>query len=216
MGIEQQVAVSLVEIGAVGFSPERPVTFKSGLISPIYVDNRRIPFWPEAFQTVIAGFEAAIAKHHIEYEIIAGVESGGIPHSAALGYALRKPSVFVRKQPKEHGTRNRIEGGTVLDKRVLLVEDLVTTGGSSLASVSALREAGALVNTCLAIVSYEFGEAQEAFDSAGVRLYALTSLADILEAAVQTGRFGREAIAIIEDWLADPPGWAARHGFINS
>jgi len=216
MAIEQQVAAALVEIGAVGFAPEKPVTFKSGLISPVYVDNRRIPFWPEAFRTVIAGFEAAIAKHAVQYDVIAGVESGGIPHSAALGYALRQPSVFVRKQPKEHGTRNRIEGGSVDGKRVLLVEDLVTTGGSSLASVSALREAGAQVDTCLAIVSYEFQEADAAFAAAGVRLYALTAFADILEAAVQANRFGRDAMAVINDWLRDPSGWAARHGFTNT
>ena len=213
MAIEQQVAAALVEIGAVGFAPEKPVTFKSGLISPVYVDNRRIPYWPEAFRTVIAGFEAAIAKHQVQYEVIAGVESGGIPHSAALGYALRQPSVFVRKQPKEHGTRSRIEGGVVAEKRVLLVEDLVTTGMSSLASVDALREAGALVDTCLAIVSYEFREADEAFSAAGMRLYALTSFADILEAAVEAKRFGREAMEVINDWLRDPEGWAARHGF---
>lgn len=216
MGIEQQVAAALVAIGAVGFAPERPVTFKSGLISPVYVDNRRIPYWPDAFHTVVEGFVAAIARHTIRYEVIAGVEAGGIPHSAALGYALRQSSVFVRKQVKEHGTRSRIEGGDVAGKRVLLVEDLVTTGGSSLASVQALRDEGALVEACLAIVSYEFREADTAFDSAGVRLYALTSFADILEAALAAGRFGSDALAVINDWLRDPTGWAERHGFTSS
>jgi orotate phosphoribosyltransferase len=206
------IARALLEINAVGFSPRAPVTFKSGLLSPVYVDNRRIPFWPAQWRQVIDGFQAVVAEHKIDFEVLAGIETGGIPHSAALAYAMGKPSVFVRKQPKEHGTRSRIEGGDVAGRRVLLIEDLVTTGGSSLAGVRALREDGAAVDICLAIVSYEFPESAEAFERAGVRLYTLTSFAAILKEALAMGRFNEEEQSIIEDWLHHPANWAKKHG----
>src|SRR5262249_25593772 len=145
------------------------------------------------------------------FDVIAGIEVGGIPHSAALGYSLLKPSVFVRKQAKEHGTQNRVEGGSVAGKRVLLVEDLVTTGGSSLSGVEALRQQGAVVEDCLAIVSDGFPQSIEAFAQAGVRLHTLTSFPVILREAGHY--FAGDDRAIIEDWLRDPTGWPQRHGF---
>jgi orotate phosphoribosyltransferase len=206
------IARALLEINAVGFSPRAPVTFKSGLLSPVYVDNRRIPFWPEQWRQVIDGFQAVIAEQQLDFEVLAGIETGGIPHSAALAYAMGKPSVFVRKQPKEHGTRSRIEGGEVAGRHVLLIEDLVTTGGSSLAGVQALREDGATVDTCLAIVSYGFPESAAAFEGAGVRLYTLTSFAAILREALAMGRFNEDEQSLIEDWLQHPANWAKKHG----
>lgn len=205
-----QVARALLEIGAVGFKPEAPITFKSGILSPVYVDNRRLPYWPDAWQTVISGFQALIAEQSIGFDVLAGIETAGIPHSAALSYAMRRSSIFVRKQPKEHGTRSRIEGGAVAGKTVLLVEDLVTTGGSSLSGVEALRAEGAVVTDLLAIVSYGFSEAVDAFAAAGVRLHTLTSFPVIQAEALNSGRFDATTVAIVEDWLADPVGWASR------
>jgi orotate phosphoribosyltransferase len=211
MDTQTRVAQILLEIGAVGFSPQSPVTFKSGLLSPVYMDNRRLPYWPKEWCVVIDGFRETIARENIPFDIIAGIEVGGVPHSAALGYAMLKPSVFVRKQAKEHGTQNRVEGGSVTGKRVLLVEDLVTTGGSSLSGVEALRQQGALVEHCLAIVSYGFPQAIAAFAETAVRLHTLTSFPVILREA---GRyFAGDDRAIIEDWLRDPTGWPQRHGF---
>lgn len=210
--VQTDVARVLLEIGAVGFSPDQPVTFKSGIKSPVYVDNRRLPFWPTQWQTVIHGFQKTINDQQIIFDVIAGIEAAGIPHSAALGYVLQKPSVFVRKQAKEHGTRSRVEGGAVGGKRVLLVEDLVTTGGSSLAGVEALRADGAIVDVCLAIISYGFEEAAQAFNQAHVRLITLTSFEAILHEAAESGRFGQGGMAVIEDWLHDPRGWAKRRG----
>src|SRR5262245_26696238 len=175
MDTPTQIARILLEIGAVGFSPQQPVVFKSGLLSPVYVDNRRLPYWPAQWKVVLDGFQTLIRDTALPFDVIAGIETAGIPHSAALGYALEQPSVFVRKQAKDHGTRSRVEGGPVREKRVLLVEDLVTTGGSSLLGVEALRQDGAQVTDCLAIVSYGFRQATEAFQAADVRLHTLTS-----------------------------------------
>jgi orotate phosphoribosyltransferase len=210
--VQVQVARALLASDAVVFTPQEPVTFKSGLRSPVYVDNRRLPFWPEQWWTVLQGFQWVIAERGIAFDVIAGIEAGGIPHSSALGYILQKPCVFVRKKTKEHGLGSRVEGGSVADKSVLLIEDLVTTGASSLAGVEALREDGALVEDCLSIVSYGLAEAEGAFEAAGVRLYSLTSFEVILREALQSGRLDRKAAKIIAGWMRDPHGWAERHG----
>jgi len=208
------VATALLEINAVVFTPHEPVTFKSGILSPVYVDNRRLPFWPVQWHTVIEAFQHLITHSALEFDVIAGIETAGIPHSAALAYAMSKPSVFVRKQAKDHGTRSRIEGGDVSGQRVLLIEDLVTTGGSSLSGVDALRAAGAVVEHCLCITSYGFPEAQKAFDAARVRLHPLTPFSAIVVAASRLGLFGEEELAILEAWLRDPYGWANGHAVV--
>jgi orotate phosphoribosyltransferase len=211
--VQEQVARALLEIEAVKFRPREPYTFKSGIRSPVYVDNRRLIFWPAQWRIVIEGFRDLIATRGIAFDVIAGIAAGGIPHSSALAYLLEKRSVFVRKETKEHGTGSRIEGGDVAGKRVLLIEDMVTTGGSSLSGVEALRETGAVVEDCLSITSYGFAEAQRAFDAAGVRLHPLTPFSTIASEASKMGLFGEGDLALIEAWMRDPHGWtgAAAH-----
>lgn len=198
--ISQQVAQALLDIRAVVFAPDAPVTFKSGIVSPIYVDNRRLPYEPDAWRVVIDCFRRTIATEALEFDVIAGIETGGIPHSAALAYSLKRPSVFVRKQPKEHGMKRRVEGGEVASKRVLLIEDLITTGGSSLSGVGALQDEGAHIDACLTIFSYGFPQAAEAFARANVPLITLTTLDTILEVARQTGDLASDALSVIHDW----------------
>lgn len=205
--VQEQVARALLEIKAVVFAPHAPITFKSGILSPVYVDNRRLPFWPAQWQIVIEGLQQLIVAQHITFDVIAGVAAGGIPHSAALAYTLKQPSVFVRKEAKEHGIRSQIEGGDVSNKFVLLVEDMVTTGGSSLAGVEALRAAGAHVIDCLCITSYGFAEAAEAFYDAGVRLFPLAPFKVIVSEASKMGLFDQGAQALIEAWMRDPHHW---------
>lgn len=209
----REIAEALLAIDGVGFRPAAPITFKSGIKSPVYCDNRRFPFWPEQWAKVIHGFEALIAERGIALDVVGGVEAAGIPHSAALGFSMRKPSVFIRKEPKEHGTRQRVEGGDVAGKRVVLVEDLVTTGGSSMAAIEALRAEGAEVRDCLAIISYTFPEAVELFERKGVRLHAATTFETVLECAAARGRIDARGAAVVRDWLAEPRAWGKRHGF---
>jgi orotate phosphoribosyltransferase len=208
--VSRQVAEALVDIGAVGFVPDAPIRFKSGILSPIYIDNRRLPYHPDQWHIVIESFQAQIQNRALEYDVIAGVAVGGVPHSSALAYMLNIPSVFVRKDAKEHGTKKLVEGGEVTGKRVLLVEDLVTTGGSSLNGVTALRDEGALVSDLVAIVSYGFTEAQQAFADANVNLLTLTDFSTIAQVAHDKGMLGQEALTTIQDWFSDRHGWAAR------
>jgi len=199
-------AQALLDIHAVVFSPDAPITFKSGIISPIYVDNRRLPYEPQAWHIIIDALRELIIQRNLVFDVIAGIETAGIPHSAALAYSMRRPSVFVRKQAKDHGTKRRVEGGEVAGKRVLLIEDLITTGGSSLSGVEALRDDGALIVACLAIFSYGFPQAVDAFAAANVPLLTLTSLPAVLAAAQQTGYFTWEAVATIENWRQQVSG----------
>ncbi len=202
-----EVAHALLEIGAVRFAPTDPVRFKSGILSPVYVDNRRLPYWPKHWHVVVEGFRSLIGDEGITYDVIAGIEAAGIPHSAALGYSLQRPSVFVRKEAKEHGLRRRVEGGTVEGKRVLLIEDLVTTGGSSLSGVAALRAEGAVVDHCITIVSYGLPESISAFEAAKTRLHTLTSFPVILQQAIERDDIDEGTRGLVEDWLRDPYGW---------
>jgi orotate phosphoribosyltransferase len=201
------VANALLQIGAVRFTPTEPVRFKSGILSPIYVDNRTLPYWPSYWTVIIEGFRTLIGDDRVTYDILAGMETAGIPHSAALGYSLQRPSIFVRKAAKEHGLKRRVEGGPVEGKRVLLIEDLVTTGGSSLSGVEALRDEGAIVEDCCAIASYDLDEALGAFDTAKVRLHTLTSFPVILQQAAERGDIDDGSRGLVEDWLRDPRGW---------
>ena len=205
--LSREIAESLIAIDGVGFRPSAPITFKSGIQSPVYCDNRRFPFWPEHWTKVIRGFEQIIAERDIPVDIVGGVEAAGIPHSAALGFHMQKPSIFIRKEPKGHGTRKRVEGGDVAGKRVVLVEDLVTTGSSSMAAIQALREEGAVVTDCLAIISYGFPEAVELFAQHAVKLHTTTSFESVLAVALEHSLITDVDATIVRDWLKNPRAW---------
>lgn len=208
--LANDVARALLLAGTIGISAT-PITFKSGIKSPVYIDNRKLSFYPEHWRTIIVAFQRVLEAQGTVFDVIAGIEAAGIPHSSALAYTMRRPSVWVRKQPKEHGLLRRVEGGDVSGLRVVLVEDQVTTGGSSLAGVAALRDAGAIVEDCLSITSYAFPEALEAFTEAGVRLHTLTTFPIMLAAAAKLGKFDATQIETVEAWLRNPHDWSERH-----
>ncbi len=203
MTTEQKVAHALLKIGAVGFVPDNPITFNSGIVSPVYIDNRKLPFYPNEWKIIIESFSKIIKKEKIKLDVIAGVEAAGIPHSAALGFFMNQPSVFVRKEAKDHWTKRMVEGGSVLNKNVLLIEDLVTTGGSSLHAVENLRKEGGKVKICLVIVSYNLPRAQDAFTKAKVKLHAITSFPVILGEAKKLGMIKGDRLKKVEGWLLE-------------
>lgn len=211
--MSRAIAEALVAIYGVGFAPAAPITFKSGIKSPVYCDNRRFPFHPDAWAKVILGFEELLREQGVAVDVIAGIEAAGIPHSAALGFAMRKPSVFVRKEAKGYGAKKRVEGGDVSGKRVVLVEDLVSTGMSSLSGVEALRAEGAIASDCLAIISYGMEEAKKNFAEAGVTLHTLTNFEEVLDVVLEEKKLNEAEASVVRDWLGDPHGWAARNGF---
>jgi orotate phosphoribosyltransferase len=210
MTLEQKVARALLSIKAVGFVKGEPIRFKSGILSPVYVDNRKLPSFPKHWKIILKGKKDLIKKKRINFDIIAGIETAGIPHSAALGFYLNKPSVFVRKQAKEHGHKKRVEGGEIKNKKVLLIEDLVTMGGSSLSGVEALRTEGGKVQDCLVIVNYGFPESTKAFKKAKVRLHALAPFATILKEAIALGKCTLQEAQSVREWYKDPWAWTKK------
>ncbi len=198
--IARSVARALLQIGGVKIDKENLLVFKSGITSPIYIDNRRFPFYPEAWKIVIDGFIKTIERERINFDVVGGIETAGIPHSAALGYALEKPSVFIRKNTKDHGTKKMVEGGDVSGKTVLIIEDLVTTGGSSLRGVEALRNEGATVRDCLVITNYGFSDTALAFADQRVQLHSLTSLPVLLAEGLKMKKFSDDQVTAVLAW----------------
>lgn len=213
---EKLVAEALIAAEAVFFVPDAPVTFASGIRSPVYMDTRRLLAAPELWSAVIEeltkaacgpkGGAACVAGS--EAEIIAGVAVGGIPHSTAVALRAGLPSCFVRKQAKEHGRGKAIEGADVEGRKVVLVEDVITTGGSSLDAVASLQEAGAEVVRCVAIAGYDLDGASQKFAEAGVSLRLLAPFPAVLEAAQASGCFPQEAIDEARRWHQVPHGWS--------
>ncbi|NCN45395.1 MAG: orotate phosphoribosyltransferase [Candidatus Pacebacteria bacterium CG10_big_fil_rev_8_21_14_0_10_36_11] len=209
--VSRAVAKALLDIKAVGFVPDAPIRFKSGILSPVYLDNRRFPFYPKQWHTIIESFIKLIAEKNIEFDVIAGVEAAGIPHSAGLAFAMNKPSVFVRKQAKDHGTKKMVEGGDVAGKTVLLVEDHVSTGLSSLAAIESLREAGAKVEICFAISEYGFTVAAEEFSKHKARLLSLVDFPTIVDVGIENGKIKPDQKQVMLDWMNDPKGWEQKY-----
>jgi orotate phosphoribosyltransferase len=205
--LAKRAAAALLDADVFGLRLDVPVTFKSGIISPVYLDNRRLIYYPDAWHIVIEALHEYVKVSAGPFDVLAGIETAGIPHCAVLAYAMRRPSVFVRKASKGHGLQQRVEGGDVSGKRVLLLEDQITTGGSSLSGVEALRAEGATVQNCIALTSYDFAEAQQAFAEAGVRLHVLVPFPRLLASAEERGLIDATQREVVNAWLADPHGW---------
>ena len=210
--LSHNVAADLLAIGAVTLAPEEPFTWASGLKAPIYCDNRLIMGYPRVRRAVAEGFAALLHRHALHPDVIVGTATAGIAHAAWLAHRLDLPMAYVRSKPKAHGQGNQIEGRVAPEQRVVVIEDLVSTGGSSLAVVAALREAGAAVEALLAIFTYGLPGTRERFAEAGVPFYTLTSFEALLTVAGADGRLPEEAVESLRRWQQDPQGWSAAHG----
>ena len=208
----RDAAADLLELGAVVLRPDEPFTWASGLKSPIYCDNRLTMGAPDLRERLTERFKEALSLRNLQPDVIAGTATAGIPHAAWLAHRMRLPLVYVRSKPKAHGRGNQVEGRLHAGDRVVLVEDTVSTGGSAVAAVGALREAGAEVLAVLAIFSYGFAQAERAFEGAGVPLRALTTYDDLVGEAERTGLVSMDDLATLAAWRSDPEGWSAARG----
>jgi orotate phosphoribosyltransferase len=203
---KNKIATHLLEIEAVKINAKNPFTWSSGIKSPIYCDNRLLLSYPEIRSEVREAFvEAALNWHH--FDVIGGVATAGIPHGVLVADALRKPFIYVRGSAKSHGRQNQIEGHLNPGSRVLLIEDLISTGGSSLKAVEAVRQAGSDVMGVMAIFTYGFDVATNAFEKATVPFRTLITLDDLLEAATHRGGLSREDRELISAWRLSPEDW---------
>ncbi len=205
---ERRIAGALLSIGAVALSPDAAFTWASGLRSPIYCDNRLTMAYPDVRRQIVRGFGELVDQLGLRPDVLAGTATAGIPHAAWLAEALDLPMVYVRSKPKEHGRQNQIEGKLERGQKVVVIEDLISTGGSSMSVVRALREAGAEVEAVLGIFSYGFPEAHRLFEEAGVPAYTLTTFAALMDVAAAEGRIPEAARGALEAWRKDPKAWS--------
>ena len=201
------LAASLLQIKAVRLQPDSPFTWASGWLSPIYCDNRKVNSYPEVRTFVKQELVHTILAEFPEAEAIAGVATGAISQGALVADALGLPFAYVRPKPKDHGMGNQIEGELAAGTKVVVVEDLISTGGSSLKAVEALRAAGIEVVGMVASFTYGFPVAEEAFSAAGVRLLTLTDYDHIIAAAVETGYVSPSDVELLKQWRRDPAAW---------
>lgn len=204
---EKTVARYLLEVEAVRLSPEEPFTWASGWKSPIYCDNRRTLSYPHARNYIKMAMAKAIADLYPETQVIAGVATGAISWGAFVADALNLPFVYVRAQAKDHGMKNLIEGYLPEGSRVLVVEDLISTGGSSLKAVEALRDAGADVLALYAVYTHGFAVAEKLFSDAGVAMHTLSNYSAVIEEALRIGYIAPEMKELLNEWRKDPANW---------
>jgi len=199
--LANSIASALLRIDAVLLRPQQPFTWTSGLKSPIYCDNRLTI----SYRDLIAeGFASVIRERYPDVQVIAGIATGGIPHGAFAAQKLNLPMIYVRDKAKGHGKENVIEGVLRPGQKVVLIEDLFSTGGSSIKAAQAVREAGAEVMAVLAIFSYEFDRAAAAFREAGFEASSLSGYSALIEVALAEGKIRPEDIKLLQAWRGDP------------
>lgn len=204
---EKIIARQLLEISAVRLNVEQPFTWASGWRSPIYCDNRKILSYPKARKLIYESLARLIRQHFTDVDIIAGVATGAIAHGALVAEYMEKPFIYIRSSAKEHGLGNIIEGELKPGARVVVVEDLISTGNSSLQAVEAVRKAGAEVLGLVAIFSYNFIAARRNFENADCELYTLTNYLTLIEEARQCNYIKNADMDSLERWREAPDKW---------
>jgi orotate phosphoribosyltransferase len=213
--IAREVSKQLLEIGAVTFNTKKPYRFVSGILSPMYTDNRLLISYPKQWRRVIAAYVAVLKKTKLlaNIDCFSGTATAAISHAAAIAYMLRRPMVYVRSSKKDHGKGNQIEGTFPKKSNVLIVEDLVSTGLSIRTNCVAVREAGGVAKTCIAITTSTVSAFDKIIKELKIRLITLTDVQTTLEVAVATKRISPEQKQSVELFLADPAEWGRKMGF---
>lgn len=204
-----QVAVAqmLLQINTIKVQPSNPFTWASGWKAPIYCDNRKILSYPAARTFIRDSFAEVIAAQYPDAEVIAGVATGAIAHGVLVAEKLGLPFIYVRSEPKSHGLENLIEGDLLPGQKVVVVEDLVSTGNSSLKAAAAVSANGGDVLGMVAIFTYEFTKAAENFAQAGLALTTLSRYQVLIEQALAAGEITPEQLGNLMRWREDPANW---------
>ncbi len=204
---EKAVAEKLLQVGAVKLSPDAPFTWASGWKSPIYCDNRKVLSFPFVRDFIKSELCNVIFEKFPDAEVLAGVATAGIPWGAMAADQLKLPYMYVRPKPKEHGLGNQIEGAYTAGQKVLVIEDLISTGKSSLQVVDVLRNAGIEVVGMVSIFNYGFSLADKAFEAAGVPFRSLTNYGNLIQLAIEKGQVASSLEAVLLEWRNDPANW---------
>jgi len=215
MKFSEEIAKISIETGAIQLNPKTPFLWASGCRMPIYNDNRLLLGNSQHRQLIAEGFNDIITSKEIEVDVIAGTATAGIPPATSLANLLETPLIYVRTHPKEHGMKNQIEGVLRQNQNVIVVEDLISTGGSALKAVAAIREAGGKVDHCLSIFSYGFSKAIEQFKNARCQLHHLLNFEELILLARENKSVSTEQFSLLQSWHDDPFNWGNKNGFAD-
>ena len=199
-----------LEIGAIKLNPKIPFTWASGYQMPIYNDNRLLLGNADHRLFVAQGLENLLKQGKIPVDVIAGTATAGIPPATSLANLIQTPLVYIRPKPKEHGMQNQVEGIMQNGQNIVVVEDLISTGGSALQAVEAVRQAGGLITDCICIFNYGFAKARESFEKINCRLHSLLTFDFLLEYAEQEKTISPEQITLLRNWHKNPFEWAKK------
>lgn len=205
--LAKNVAKNLLDIEAVFLSPNDPFTWASGIKSPIYCDNRITMSYPKIRREIAAGLAQSIKENYPDVEVIAGTATAGIPHAAWVAEILDLPMVYIRSKAKEHGKGNQIEGRISEGQKMVIIEDLISTGGSVLEAATAAKREGADVLGVAAIFTYELPKGTERFAEEKMSLVTLTNYSTLLEAALEANYIEEKDLTLLKEWKIDPANW---------
>ena len=204
---EKKIAEKLLTIEAVSLNPTDPFTWASGMKSPIYCDNRITMSYPAVRRDIANGLAEMIKAHYPEVEVIAGTATAGIPHAAWVAELLDLPMVYIRSKAKDHGKGNQIEGRIAPNQKMVVIEDLISTGGSVIEAVKAATSEGAHVLGVAAIFTYELPQGIANFSENKIQLNTLTNYSALIEVALKKGLIDATEIALLKEWKKDPTNW---------
>ena len=202
--MQMNIAEQLLEIKAVFLQPNEPFTWSSGLKSPIYCDNRLSMSYPKVRKNIAEGLKSLITEHYPEAELIAGTATAGIPHAAWVSDLMELPMCYVRSKAKGHGKGNQIEGNAAPGQKVVVVEDLISTGGSVITAADALREAGCEVLGVVSIFTYELESGREKLANANIKNYSLSNYSSLIEVAREKGYIAESDMEKLKKWRSNP------------
>ncbi|MFH5810910.1 orotate phosphoribosyltransferase [Companilactobacillus sp. FL22-1] len=207
LAVAKNIAEQLLKIKAVTLSPKQPYTWASGIKSPIYTDNRLTIAYPDFRQTIAHDLADLIKENYPDVEVIGGVATAGIPHASGVANILNLPLNYVRPQKKDHGKKSQIEGRCQKGDKVVLIDDLISTGGSILKAVQAVREEGGEVIGTVAIFSYDLPESTQNFANAETKLFTLTDYPTMIKVASEQNYVEAEDMELLQQWYQDPESW---------
>ena len=207
MTLANDIARDLLKIKAVYLKPEEPFTWASGIKSPIYTDNRVTLAYPETRTLIENGFVEKIRAEFPDVEVIAGTATAGIPHGAIIADKMNLPFAYIRSKPKDHGAGNQIEGRVAPGQQMVVIEDLISTGGSVLDAIAAAKREGADVIGAAAIFTYELPKADKNFADAGVKLVTLSNYTELIHLAEQEGYINAEGLTLLKKFKDDQENW---------
>ncbi|WP_034569720.1 orotate phosphoribosyltransferase [Carnobacterium divergens] len=207
MSIEKKVAQDLLEIKAVSLSPNKPYTWASGIKSPIYCDNRITMSYPSVRREIAKGLAELIKRDYPEAEVIAGTATAGIPHAAWVAELLDLPMVYIRGKAKDHGKGNQIEGRITKNQKMVIIEDLISTGGSVIDAAGAAKNEGADVIGAAAIFTYELPKGIENFKKHQLSFATLTNYSTLIDVALELGTIEANDLSLLKEWKQDPTKW---------